>query len=298
MRRAYLTLVGVTLTWGTVPLIVRHVELSGLAIAAARLVVAAAGLGAVVVWRARQGADAGLPRLLERHRAATVALGVILAVHWASLFLAFKRAPVSTVILIVYLAPVGVAAVAPRVLGEHHGRRTLAALAIAVAGLGLVTVPAVEDTSTSGLLLAGLAAITFVAIVVLSKPIAETYGGLRTAFVEFAGASLVLLPVLALTSWDGVSAGDGGWLLVLGLFHTGVLVALYLGALAQVPATHTGILGYLEPVSAVVLSWRFLDEPLTATTVAGGALIVVAGVLVVLAAPTPSSLEVPAHVPR
>lgn len=300
MRRASLTLVGVTLSWGTIPLIVRNVELDGLSMAALRLAIAALALGAVIFWRRRAGLDAARPALLSRHRGACVGVAVVLAVHWASLFLAFKRAPVSTVILIVYLAPVGVAAVAPRFLGERHGSRTIGALGLALAGLALVTLPSVGRTSGAGLACAAVAAVSFVAFVIISKPLAEEYGGLRTAFLEFAGAAFVLLPfVLAVTppaSWE-LSVGDWGWLLVLGLVHTGLLVALYLGALAVLPATQTGILGYLEPVSAVVLSWLFLDEALTATTAVGGALIVLAGVLVVLAAPAVTPTEVPARVP-
>ena len=44
---------------------------------------------------------------------------------------------------------------------------------------------------------------------------------------------------------------------------------------------HASILGYLEPVSAPFYALLLLGEAPAATTVVGGALIVVAGVLVV-----------------
>lgn len=298
MRRAQLTLVAVTLSWGYVPVIVvRLEELPGLAIAAARVAIAAVGLGLVIALRHWRGLDKAVPRPWSHRPVAACTTGALLAVHWAALFAAYQRAPISTVILIVYLAPVGVAAVAPWALDEHHGTWTLVALAVAVAGLALVVGPGARDAGASGLALAALAAVTFVALVVVSKPLAQFYGGLRTAFIEFSGAAILLVPFAWSARWSALSATEWRSLLVLGLFHTGLLVAAYLGALARVPATHVGILGYLEPVSAVVLSWHFLEQGIALTTLMGGGLIVAAGVVVVRSASSVPLPEVSARAP-
>lgn len=292
MRRAYLSLAMVTVLWGTIPLIVREVPLSGMAIVAVRLLVAAIGLGAVIAIERGKG---DRPRLFGYRPWVCVAMSAILGAHWVTLFEAYKRTEISTVILIVYLAPVGVAAVAPRILGERVTARTWAALAVAVTGFLFVAGPAVEGASVSGLVLAAISATLFVSLIVVSKPLAQHYGGLRTAFIEFSGAALMLSPALFFASWGQVSGSDCGLLLVLGLIHTGAAVAIYLFALAQVPATNAGIMGYLEPVSAVLLSWAVLNEPLPWTSVFGGLLIVAAGVYLVMrptAAVAPSALAV------
>jgi drug/metabolite transporter (DMT)-like permease len=293
--RAYAGLAAVTVLWGTIPLIVRHVEASGTAIVAVRLAVAAAGLGLAIALGAG-GRDR--PRLLSYRPGACLAIAAVLAGHWVALFEAYKRTDVSTVILVVYLAPVGVAALAPRLLGERVGWRTWAALAAALAGFLLVALPSVGSASVSGLVLAGVAAVLFVALILVSKPLAEVYGGTRTAFIEFAGAAVLLSPVLVFTDWTGTAQVD--WLLmaILGLVHTGAAVAVYLYALARVPATNTGIMGYLEPVSAVLLSWIVLGEELPWTSVAGGVLILAAGVAVVRGSRAVTALEVPTHAAR
>lgn len=293
--RAYLTLAAVTITWGTIPLIVRDLPVSGASIAAARLAIAAAGLGVLVAVQARRRRPT--PRLMAFRPAWCAGVGLILAVHWVALFEAYKRTEISTVILIVYLAPVGVALVAPRALGEHVSSRTWGSLAVAVTGFAVLAVPTVGDASRSGVALAVGAGVLFVALIIISKPLAEAYGGVRTAFIEFAGAALVLSPALFVTSWSRLDGAQWRLLVLLGLVHTGATVAAYLYALARVPATNAGIMGYIEPVSAVFFSWWQLHEPLRWTSVAGGALIVVAGIAVVLGSRPVPPLEVPTHVP-
>ncbi|MDQ1436407.1 MAG: hypothetical protein QOK43_36 [Acidimicrobiaceae bacterium] len=287
MRRPRLTLVAVCSGWGTIPLLVRHVDLPAQAIVFSRLAIAAVGLGAALAWERRTGRRTG-PPVGSWRPVLCVLTAAVLAFHWVSLFAAYQRAPSSTVILIVYLAPVGIAALSPRFLGERHSRRTLIALALGAAGFGLVVGPALRSSdaavTTAGLVLAGLAGCSFVALVLLSKPLAEAYGGLRTAFIEMAGASVLLLPVAALTGW-GPPRPTWAWLVVLGLVHTALGTGLYLGALARVPATAVGILGYLEPAAVVLLGWLFLHESPAPATLAGGILIVLAGWLTVTEVP-------------
>jgi DME family drug/metabolite transporter len=290
VRRPYLVLVAVFVTWGSIPLIVRSIALPAAAIVAVRLWVASVVLGAVI----RFGRRGDQPRLLSVRPGRCATVGAILAVHWMALFEAYKRAPAATVILIVYLAPVGVAALAPKALGEVVGRRTLAALGIGLVGFVLVVGRGAQRVGTPGLLLSVAAAVTFVALVVMSKPLAEAYGGLRLAFMEMTGAGIVLIPIALGQAWGSPHAA-WLWLVVLGAVHTALCIALYLGGLARVPATHVGILGYIEPASVVVCSWIVLGQNPSVATVGGGVLIAVAGAMVVR--PT-KSVEVAAGVPR
>ena len=134
-------------------------------------------------------------------------------------------------------------------------------------------------------------------LVVASKPLAEELGGFRLSRIELTGAGIVLLPVLVTTDWSGPSSRQWLQLALLGVVHTGVGVAVYLSALAKVPATSVGILGYLEPIAVVAFSWLLLADAPALTTVAGGALIVVAAALVLRGASATAAPEVPVHVP-
>lgn len=298
-RRALLTLVLVCSGWGTIPFVARQVDLPAAGIVFARVWIGAAGLGLLLLVRPdRTSGRTGPPtaRLLSVRPVACLAAGTILAVHWTAMFAAYQRAPAATVIFIVFLAPVGIAAIAPRALGERVGPRTVAALAIAVVGFTLVAGPTRRALGVDGLALSILTATTFVAFVVLSKPLAEAYGGLRLTFMELVVAGVVLIPVAARLEW-GRPRAAWLWLVLLGLAHTAVGTALYMGALARVPATHAGILGYLEPLGVVVFGWFFAGEPTAWTTVAGGLLIVVAGIVVISSSRVAASPEVGAGVP-
>jgi drug/metabolite transporter (DMT)-like permease len=177
--------------------------------------------------------------------------------------------------------------------------RTLAALAVAVVGFALVTGPGLDGGArATGILWAAASGLMLVVLVLTSKPLAEVYGGARLTLIELLGAGLALLPVGVAVDWSAVDAGAWAALVVLGLVHTGLGISVYLAALAEVPATHTGILGYLEPVAVVILAWAVLGDAPTVPTVVGGALIIAAGSSVVLGADRlPSRPEVPARVP-
>ncbi|HEX3539236.1 MAG TPA: DMT family transporter [Acidimicrobiales bacterium] len=284
MRRPYLLLAGVTASWGTIPVLAGWANLPAPLIVAIRLWTAAACLGAVLLvqhWGSRRSPRTGGrgPRLLAVRPGLCALAGLTLAAHWLALFAAYKRAPAGTVILIVYLAPLGVAALSPRLLGERISRVTVAALGLATVGFCLVAAPTVRAAGTSGLILSLLAAALFVVLILVSKPLAAAYGGLRLAFIELAGAGVVLVPVALASAWPAPAAG-WWWIVVLGVVHTAVGIAAYLGVLAEVPATHVGILGYLEPVAVVAAAWIWLGQRPALLTVAGGLLVVAAGAVV------------------
>ncbi|MBW3614263.1 MAG: DMT family transporter [Actinobacteria bacterium] len=305
MRR-YLVLAAVCSCWGTIPLVASHVDLPAPAIVLVRVWVAAAALGLVLAGSRLVGTGVGSTGWRgagsRTSPARPLVAGLLLAVHWTTMFAGYQHAPDDTVVFIIFLAPVGVALLAPRALGEAVGSRTIVALTLAVGGFALVAGPSIRAAGAAGVGLAALSSAAFVALVLVSKPLAVVYGGLRLTLVEMVVAGLVLLPVASTVDW-GSARRFWPWLAILGLVHTGLFVTLYLWALARVPASHAGILGYLEPAGVVVVSWWLLAAPPRLTTVLGGLLIVAAGALVVLSGDQAeqreprASKEVPAGVP-
>jgi len=281
------------------------VDLPPQVITASRVWLASLALAAVVVLRPSLLGPAPVIVGGSRLRTGLLALGAggMLAAHWTLQFAAYQRAPAPTVSFVIFLAPVGVAALAPLVLAEPTPVRTVGALAVAVLGAALVTGPSARGSTALGLVLAAGSAAGLVGLTLFAKPLAQVLGGPRSALAQLSVAAVILSPVVI-----GVLAGAQGrprlaWsrLAVLGLVHTALFVSVYLWALARLPVATVGVIGQLEPVGVTVVAAVQGAVP-AATTLLGGALIVGAGALVATSLTArrpvpPPLLEVP-HDPR
>jgi drug/metabolite transporter (DMT)-like permease len=67
---------------------------------------------------------------------------------------------------------------------------------------------------------------------------------------------------------------------ILGTVHTALAGLVYVYAVKKVKAQHVGIIAYLEPLSAMVFGLIFLGEQPGWQDIAGGILIIAAGVIV------------------
>jgi drug/metabolite transporter (DMT)-like permease len=278
------TLVGVCFAWGTIPAVVAPVHLPAEVITATRVWLASLVLGFVLLVRPSLLGSRPPPDARSSTRRVTLlalGAGTLLAVHWSLQFAAYQRAPAPTVSFVIFLAPIGMAALAPWVLAEPTPLRTVGALAVGLVGAALVTGPSAHGTTAVGLLLAAGSAAGLVGLNLFAKPLAQAIGGARAALAQFSVAALVLVPPLV--RFVGGSYGRPraawGWLVVLGLVHTALFVSLYLWALARLPIATVGVIGELEPVGVTLVAALQGHTP-SATTLAGGALIVLAGAVV------------------
>ncbi len=261
------SLVVLTAAWGTIPLIVRSVELSTQQLVAMRLLLGALPLLVVLLSR-------GVPRLGPSQWLRVTGLGALLAFHWVAFFWSLTTTTVAIALVLVYLAPVAMATLAPMVLGEPFQRRSAVALAIALAGVVLVARPG-EGATTEGVISGLLAAASFAGLVLAGKPIAQQIGPLRLATLETAVAALLMIPwavsafPAALASW---------WqLLILGVLLTGLAGYVYWRSVAALPVATVAVLSYMEPASAVVWAALFLGESGDPVTWLGVMLVLVAG---------------------
>lgn len=271
-----LSVAAVAAFWGSIGLVVREIDLPAVEIVAFRVAIASVALGA---WLLARPDDRGW-RVVDQRPVRTVVQGVMLAAHWGLFFAALQRAPLGTVVLIVYLAPVLVAVVAPFVLGERLTGRVGVALVLAAAGSVLLLGPGASGVEPLGLAFACAAAVLMAALILNAKILAPLYGGLRLALAQVSVATVVLIPFAVAGAGGWPTRAECGWLLVLGLAHTAFALVVYLGALGHIPALHASVLAYLEPASAAALGWLVLDERLGLGTVVGGLLVVIGGLLV------------------
>jgi drug/metabolite transporter (DMT)-like permease len=277
-----LALAALATSWGFTSVIVAHVDLSAPVLVVYRTSIAALTVALLLVL------VGGRSQLrLPRSRRAIAALGVTLGAHWLLFFETIKLSSVAVALVTVYLGPVLIAAVAPSFLPEGRSRVALAALVPAVAGIALIALAGGDAARPSTLaLLAGLGtAATYAALVVGLKRYSEDLPAAAVQVWTALVAGLVALPFAAFGGRVVPHGGEVLYVVALGALATGVSWLLYIMLLRHVPAQTVGVVSYLEVVSAALLAFLLLGQPLPWNVLAGGALIVGAGVAVVLAGP-------------
>jgi drug/metabolite transporter (DMT)-like permease len=268
--------------FGFVSIIVREVDLDAEVLVFYRCVFAVTTIGlALVLTR----------RLVVLSRRATLRyallLGTTLGVHWFLFFETIKLSSVVLAVLTAYLAPIAVALLGPLFLAERHSPVALLALVPSVGGLALVAFAGGDDVNARPLALAtGLGtAITYAGLVIGTKRVAARVSAAGLTFWNYTLSGLVMVPLLLTADRVTPSAGELGYLVLLGVVFTAVTGYLYVWLIRKVTAQAMGILAYLEPVSAALLAWVLLGEALTWQTTLGGGLIIVGGLAVVFFEP-------------
>lgn len=208
--------------------------------------------------------------------------GVLLALGWVLLFYAMKLIAIGNAVLLNSTAPIFVALLAPVFLKEKLERSTLAALALSVTGIVIISFQRsldVGNLNLPGALLALMAGLAYAAFIISSKSALSTFSNQVVAFYSYAVATILLIPFIVSTKFTPEPVP---WLLllVLGAFNTAFAVTLYLKGLGMVKAQKAVVFTYLEPASAVVFGFLFLGQPPTPLMLAGGLLILIAGYIV------------------
>jgi drug/metabolite transporter, DME family len=274
------------LLWGTGgltgSLLGRAAGLSAIAVAAYRLT--AGGL-LIVAFRALAG------RPWPAGRAAwtrITAIGLLAALYQGCYFTAVSltSVPLATLVAI-GTAPVIVLAAA-QVTGRPGGRHAAATTALAVTGLGLLVGLPSGFGETAVLASAGmavLAAAGFAAVTLISSRPVPGLDDLTVTGFAFAIGGLVLIPLAQLSGGMGFrpSLASVGLLAALGTGPTAVAYTFFFRGLRSAAASTAALLALLEPLTGAVLADLLLGERLSATGIAGAAVIGTAVIVTVRA---------------
>jgi drug/metabolite transporter (DMT)-like permease len=282
--RGYLLVAGSFLIMGLIGALVDWATAPESALLVLRFATAGLVLG-VVFARRRPLAGAGersvWPRLLL--------MAAIDAVTLLLFFVAIRGAGVAIGMFLQFLAPVWVALIAPRVFRARTEAIVYPALAIALAGLALILMPSLlgEGVTISawGVAAGLLAGVGYAFFQLVVKDLTKRISAVTIVFTEAWLDALILLP---LALWQTIGAGyrlttrDLVAGLVLGVVCTALAYLMWTHGMGMVKVQHSSILGYLEPVSAPIYALLLLGQAISIWTIGGGALIVIAGLLVVL----------------
>ena len=238
-----------------------------LSLGLARLLVGAAGLGAVaLVLR---------PPVPPRRLWPAVLLAGLLgqALYQALLMIGELRVPAGTASILIAVAPVFSVLAAQKLLGEPATGRWTGML-VAFSGAALVGLSLGIGGGVYALAVLAAAAAQGLYHVVV-KPLAEAVGAFGATFWSLLAGDLAGAP--------GSAAAAA---VFLGLVPSALGYLTWSFALARAPIAHTTAALYLVPVVAVLLAWAWLGERPQPLAAAGGAL-AVAGVVLIRRPPRP-----------
>jgi drug/metabolite transporter (DMT)-like permease len=285
-RRGQIYVALAAVAWSTAGVLQRQLTLDTPTQVAGRAVFAGVALLAYVAV-----VDRG--RVVEAFRSvglAGVAVALCVAAASGSFIAALNHTSVARVLFILAVSPVLAALLARATLGEPITRRTVMAMALALAGIALM-LGAPGEGSLAGDGLAFVAALAFAVTVVITRwrhdvsmaPAAcVSQAILVAAFLPFAGPGQI-------------GGEDVLWLAALGIGQIGLgFVLLTVGA-RLIPAAQVGLITLLEVVLGPLWVWLALDERPSTITLVGGTIVIVAIVIQTRGAPPPELAEEPAH---
>ena len=151
---------------------------------------------------------------------------------------------------------------------------TVGAFLVVGQGLG-------EGVSPWGLFLGAMSAVMYAVMVIFSKKVTQI-GGVECSAIQLCGSLAAVAVYLGFSAATGSIKLPSATMLAhlnvpaalcIGLVNTGLGCYMYFSSMGELPVTRVAVCGYLEPLSAVVLSALLLGEAMTPANVLGAALI-------------------------
>jgi drug/metabolite transporter (DMT)-like permease len=282
-RRGRLYVALAAIAWSTAGLFQRKLDVGIGTQLAGRAFFAVLGL-LVFVAVAERG------RLVHAFRAigrGGLAVAALMAVSSGAFIVALNYTSVANVLFMQALAPV-LAAVLGTFVGEPVARRTWVAMAVAVAGVGLM-VGGPSHPSLAGVTLSLLMSVSFAGTIVITRHLREVSMAPATCLSQ----ALVLLFAAPFAHPSSVGSADLGLLAGLGVGQIGLgLIFLTIGA-RLIPAAEVALITLLEIVLGPLWVWLALSEQPGATTLVGGGIVLAAVLIQARGAPPEPSVPPP-----
>lgn len=272
-----LKVMGAMLTFSTIGIFIKNIDLSSSEIAFSRGIIGSVFLlitSYILKTNVSVTSIKGNLKLL-------VFSGIAMGLNWMFLFEAYKYTTISIATISYYFAPIFVMIASPLLLKEKISLKK--AICICLAMIGMLMIVGTNKSSSGnveynhllGIFYGILAAVFYASVIISNKFIINISPGDRT-IVQLFVAAIMLIPYILLTtgfnfgSLHGISLYS---LLFLGIIHTGLAYTIYFSAIKNLKGQTLAILSYIDPIFAVLISTLFLKESLGIFQIIGAVLI-------------------------
>jgi drug/metabolite transporter (DMT)-like permease len=221
----------------------------------------------------------------SRHLVYLLLLPVFFLANMFLFFFAFRHTTIANAVFTHYTAPIFVALLAPVFLKEGINKGVWIAIILSSIGLWLMvgTVASNGDSpfdhrEVAGIVAGLLSGVAYAFLILIIRKIAHAFSPLFILFVQNSIVSIILLPFVINTPHP---LNILPYMLIMGVIHSTLAPLLYIDGMRGVRASEAAILGYLEPVGAVLLAMVFLQEVPGITALVGGLLILYSGIITI-----------------
>lgn len=232
--------------------------------------------------------------LLNNYRMLLINSSLLISIYFISIiglintftfFYAYKHTTVALAVLTHYTAPFFVVILAAIFLKEKITLMIVLSIISAALGMYLILDLSIEeilrqvsarDSHTIGILSGLLSGFFYAVLIILFKKLLNKIDVLPLTAIQNSFVAITLIPFFDMpTNIASILPS----ILMLGIVQSTIAPLIYLKGIKQVRANTAAILGYIEPLSAIMLGIVFLGESLEPITIVGGLLILVSGLL-------------------
>ncbi len=202
--------------------------------------------------------------------------GIAMGTSWMFLYEAYQQIGVGISSLIYYCGPVIVMILSPLIFKERLTYPKIIGFLIVVVGLLLVNGNVSgENTNIWGITCGGMSALMYFFMVTLNKK-SKQITGMENSTIQLTVSFLTVAIFVLLKQDLMIDLSGVNWFAVifLGVVNTGIGCYLYFSPLSKLPVQSVAVLGYLEPLSAVVFSAVLLSETMSLIQIIGAVLII------------------------
>ena len=202
-------------------------------------------------------------------------LGLVSLVNTFTYFYAFKHTTIANAVLTHYTAPVIVAFLSPLFLKEKITKKIIFVIITASIGLWIMLDGfSLKESQIAGIIAGLISGLAYAIIIIFLRIHSQNFNPLVLSFFTNITIAILLLPFIREFPLHSLWS-----YLFMGIVHSTIAPILYFKGLQYVTANKAAVLGYLEPVCAIVLSMMFLHELLGFHSIIGGILIIFSGYL-------------------
>ena len=239
-------------------------------------------LAAIGMWGLALALRQNPLRLKRRQLLNLLALGAIIyTAQSLTYFTALRSLPASLCVLIVYIYPSLVVIAGWLFLGRSVSLWTGVAMAASFFGVALL-LGGTQFQLAWALVFAIAAPVIYTAYILLGERVMNSVPAAAASALIFSGAAVAFCLLASLNGQLLLPRTSNGWLVgfAIVVIPTMVAISFFLAGLPRIGANRAALLSTWEPVITVLLAVLLLGDRLSAVQVVGGALVLLAVVVV------------------